>query len=180
MRDSTRPYPVVRLVLLGRAAMQAMLERDLDRASERAGIVLPPAFLDYDWLWRYRVDQIGRDPGSEPWLVRAVIAMPEDVVVGHAGFHGPPDERGMVEIGYTILPDFRRRGYARAAVGELFRYAEADPNVRVVRASISPDNAASLAVIRPFGFEQVGEQWDEEDGLELVFERPLRREATPG
>lgn len=180
MRDSTRPYPVVRLVLLGRAAMQAMLERDLDRASERAGIVLPPAFLDYDWLWRYRVDQIGRDPGSEPWLVRAVIAMPEDVVVGHAGFHGPPDERGMVEIGYTILPSYRRRGYARAAVGELFRYAEADPNVRVVRASISPDNAASLAVIRPFGFEQVGEQWDEEDGLELVFERPLRREAAPG
>lgn len=47
----------------------------------------------------------------------------------------------------------------------------------MIRASISPDNAASLAVIRPFGFERVGEQWDDEDGLELVFERPLHSEG---
>jgi L-amino acid N-acyltransferase YncA len=43
----------------------------------------------------------------------------------------------------------------------------------VVRASIRPDNQASLATIRPFGFVQVGEQWDDEDGLELVYERPV-------
>jgi RimJ/RimL family protein N-acetyltransferase len=42
----------------------------------------------------------------------------------------------------------------------------------VVRASISPDNVASLALIRSLGFEQRGEQWDEIDGLELIFERP--------
>ena len=46
----------------------------------------------------------------------------------------------------------------------------------VVRASISPTNEASLATLRPFGFEAVGEQWDDEDGLELLFERP----AGPG
>jgi RimJ/RimL family protein N-acetyltransferase len=40
-----------------------------------------------------------------------------------------------------------------------------------VIASVSPENAPSLAVIRKLGFEQTGEQWDEEDGLELVFER---------
>ena len=48
--------------------------------------------------------------------------------------------------------------------------ARAEPGVRVVRASISPDNAGSLATIAGFGFVEVGEQWDEQDGLELVFE----------
>jgi len=78
----------------------------------------------------------------------------------------------MVEIGYTTLPDYRRRGYARAAVAALLVEAAASPDVRTVRASISPDNIASLALARSFGFVQVGDQWDEENGLELVFERP--------
>ena len=40
-----------------------------------------------------------------------------------------------------------------------------------MRASVSPGNAASLSLIAGYGFTQVGEQWDEEDGLELVYER---------
>jgi RimJ/RimL family protein N-acetyltransferase len=39
--------------------------------------------------------------------------------------------------------------------------------------SISPRNEPSLALARKLGFEQVGEQFDEEDGLELVFELTL-------
>jgi hypothetical protein len=44
-----------------------------------------------------------------------------------------------------------------------------------VRATISPGNAASLATISGFGFAEVGEQWDDEDGLELIFEIPANR-----
>jgi ribosomal-protein-alanine N-acetyltransferase len=91
-------------------------------------------------------------------------------VVGKAGFHGPPDEHGMVEVGYAIVPELRRRGYARAALEALLQRAGREPAVRVVRASVSPDNAASLGLIRQYGFVRVGEQWDDEDGLELVYE----------
>jgi hypothetical protein len=31
-----------------------------------------------------------------------------------------------------------------------------------------------LHIVRAAGFQQVGQQWDDEDGLELVFERPVR------
>jgi hypothetical protein len=31
-------------------------------------------------------------------------------------------------------------------------------------------NAPSLAIVRRLGFVQTGEYWDDEDGLELVFE----------
>jgi len=37
-------------------------------------------------------------------------------------------------------------------------------------ASVAPDNLASLAIVRKLGFVQTGEQWDDEDGLELVWE----------
>jgi RimJ/RimL family protein N-acetyltransferase len=40
-------------------------------------------------------------------------------------------------------------------------------------ASIAPDNSRSLAVARRLGFIQTGERWDDEDGLELVFEREI-------
>ena len=43
---------------------------------------------------------------------------------------------------------------------------------RVLRASISPDNEPSLALIRKAGFVEVGSQIDEIDGLELIFEKP--------
>lgn len=175
MPDSPdQPRPLVGLIVLDVEAMLALLDGDIQRASERIGVVLPDAFFDYNWLWRIRVRQVRGNPQGAPWAVRAVVAMPERVVVGHAGFHGPPDARGMVEIGYTILPEYRRRGYARSAVARLLAEAAASPGVEIVRASISPDNAGSLAVIRPFGFAQVGEQWDEEDGLELVFEHSVR------
>ena len=52
------------------------------------------------------------------------------------------------------------------------RRAATEPDVVTVRASISPENAASLAT----GFTHVGEQWDEDDGTEFLFERAARDE----
>jgi len=164
--------PTVRLVPLPPAAMQALIDADPGAAGVVAGVTLPPAFVDVSWLWRIRVEQIANDPASAEWVARAVVDVATDVVVGHAGFHGPPDDAGLVEVAYTVLPEFRGRRYAVAALAELLRWAAAATEVRTVRASISPENAASLAVVRRFGFQPVGEQWDEEDGLELLFERP--------
>jgi hypothetical protein len=46
-----------------------------------------------------------------------------------------------------------------------------------VRATISPGNVASLATTAGFGFAEVGEQWDEQDGRELIFEVAARTSA---
>lgn len=40
------------------------------------------------------------------------------------------------------------------------------------RASVAPDNARSQNLLHKLGFVKIGEQWDEEDGLEWVFETP--------
>ena len=80
----------------------------------------------------------------------------------------------MVEVGYATVPEHRRRGYARAALAALLDRARAEPDVRVVRLSIAPDNVASQRVALPFGFREVGEQVDPEDGLEVVLELDVR------
>jgi RimJ/RimL family protein N-acetyltransferase len=154
--------------------MTALLDGDLPQASAVAGVELAAYFVAdrARRLWRRRLDQVATDPGSARWIARAAVAEPEGVVVGYAGFHGPPDEAGMVEVGYSVVPEFRRQGYARAMLAELLRRAVAEPAVRTVRATISPGNAASLATIAGFGFVEAGEQWDDEDGLELIFEIP--------
>ncbi|MET7350262.1 GNAT family N-acetyltransferase [Streptomyces mirabilis] len=164
----------VRFVEVTSAAMTALLDSDLDRAGGEVGAELTEYFLSDSarWLWRYRLNQLTAHPESAGWLSKVVIAEPEGTVVGFAGFHGPPDETGMVEIGYSVDPAHRRQGYARAILAALMRRAAADARVRTLRVTISPDNAASLATIAGFGFTEVGEQWDEEDGLETIFEIP--------
>jgi RimJ/RimL family protein N-acetyltransferase len=156
-------------VRLPPSALTALVEGDLATASALTGVALPPFFLEEGWLWRLRLDQVGADPAAQAWVVRAVVV--EDAgVVGHAGFHGPPDADGVVEVGYTVLPHLRGRGYAKAALAALIAEAAAVPEVRVVRACVQPGNAASLAVVRGAGFVEVGEVVDDEDGVEVVHE----------
>jgi RimJ/RimL family protein N-acetyltransferase len=156
--------------------MQALLENDLARASAIARMQLTDFFTspEISWLWSMRTAQIEKDPESERWAASVIVDAETGDAIGHAGFHAPPDERGMVEVGYVIDPRLRRQGYGRAAVAALLARCAAEPLVTTVRASISPLNAASLATIEGYGFEQVGEQIDEEDGLEFIFERPAK------
>jgi [ribosomal protein S5]-alanine N-acetyltransferase len=122
---------------------------------------------------KLRLKQLAADASEQPWLVRAIVASTPRQVVGCVGFHAPPDDDGRVEIGYDIVASERRKGYAREGIQALLDWAWATGRARTCVASVSPHNEPSLALIRSFGFRHVGEQIDEIDGLELVFERRL-------
>ncbi|WP_445151740.1 GNAT family N-acetyltransferase [Baekduia sp. Peel2402] len=166
------PAPSVRLPLLDATALEALVRGDLAAASEAAGVALPAWFPENEFLWTLRLGQVVGEPEHGPWLTRVVVDEATRAAVGLAGFHGPPDERGMVEVGYETSPEHRRQGYARAAVLGLIELAGAG-GATVVRASVAPGNDPSLALIDGLGFVHIGEQIDEIDGLELVFEREV-------
>ncbi|MGI5166191.1 GNAT family N-acetyltransferase [Spirillospora sp. CA-253888] len=165
----------LRLVELSPAALTALLADDLAEASRIAGVRLTGFFATADakGVWKRRLDQIAADPEDARWIARAGVTA-DGTVVGHAGFHTRPDGEGRVEVAYAVDPAHRRQGHARAMLRALLARAEDEPEVRVVRAAISPDNAGSLATIAGHGFEEIGEQWDEEDGRELLFELRVR------
>jgi ribosomal-protein-alanine N-acetyltransferase len=154
------------------AILEAIARGDASVAARRLDAKVPEGWTD-TIPSRERLAQLTADPSEQPWLVRAVVLRAPRRVVGNVGFHAPPDHGGRVEIGYGIVPSERRNGYAREAIAGLTDWAFATGQSRVCVASVSPRNAASLALVRSLGFHQVGEQIDEIDGLELIFERTL-------
>ena len=134
---------------------------------------MTPYFAGPDWrgTWERRRRQTEADPASAAWVTGVIWDEDRRLAVGRAGFHGPPDESGMVEIGYAVDPAHRRRGYARAALEALLHRAAHEPTVRTVRVTISPANVASYQLVAQYGFTEVGVQWDDEDGEEIIYER---------
>ena len=122
----------------------------------------------------WRVPQVKVDPSVNRWFVRYIVLKQSQEVIGSTGFHGVPDADGMMEIGLGIEEAFRNKGYAREALAGMWKWVCAYPEVKTLRYTVSPDNLASIAVINYFGFEYKGQQIDEEDGPENIYELSTR------
>src|SRR5215469_16834656 len=170
--DGRRSPRHVRIVHLPAPAFRPLAEGELAAANAVSPVPLSEYFVSPECTgtWRMRSEQVEQDPASAAWVTGVIWDEQGQVAVGRAGYHGPPDQSGMVEIGYAVDPPYRRRGYARAALEALLQRAADEPRVKTVRVTISPDNAASYALASQYGFVEVGEQWDEEDGLEIIYE----------
>ena len=136
-------------------------ERDFDLPKEF------PSQDDIDGFLSIQLHRMEASPDRRDWMARLMVTHTRHVI-GHCGFHGPPEVIGRAEIGYTVFAPFRGRGFAKEAARALVGWAF-DQGETEVYASVSPDNAPSLAVVKSLGFKQVGTQDDEVDGLELVF-----------
>ena len=119
---------------------------------------------------RWRVPQVKSDPSVNKWFVRWMVEKETREIVGSTSFHGPPDEQGMMEIGLGVHTDFQRRGYATEALIGMWSWVVDQPGVELLRYTVDPNNEASVAVIKKFGFERVGQQIDPEDGPEDIYE----------
>ena len=99
------------------------------------------------------------------------------VLIGGGGFKGAPGDDGVVEIGYSVRPGYRRRGFVSEAVAALVGWALRRQGVKRVVAETRPDNVPSVRVLEKAGFRRRG------NGIEpgtVRFERsggPSGREA---
>ena len=126
--------------------------------------------MDESGPLRWRVPQVKSDPSVNKWFVRWMVEKETREIVGSTSFHGPPDEKGMMEIGLGVHADFQRRGYATEALTGMWSWVVDQPDVELLRYTVDPNNEASVAVIKKFGFERVGQQIDPEDGPEDIYE----------
>jgi ribosomal-protein-alanine N-acetyltransferase len=121
----------------------------------------PPDLYDRgatEWALRY----VEEHPVQVLWGMYYVIdpaAPGGPAVAGIVGFKGQPQD-GTVELGYSILPQFRRRGYASEAVGALVELAFAHEEVDRIAAQTLPELSASIAVLERSGFVFVGSGTD--------------------
>jgi RimJ/RimL family protein N-acetyltransferase len=161
------------LVSVGLDFVRAVLAGHIQQAERSSGVKLPPRWEESARsTLNYRLTQMEADPTAQPWLIHLIVIRETGEMAGYVTFHGPPEAERWVEIGYEIEPEYRRRGYASEAAMAMFSWA-AEQGVERFRASVSPDNGPSLAMVRKMGFHRTGEQWDDIDGLEYVFEAGL-------
>ncbi|MFM6974311.1 MAG: GNAT family N-acetyltransferase [Agromyces sp.] len=117
-----------------------------------------------------RVADVHAHPEHLRWYYRIMVDRERNIAVGSISFHAAPDERGMIEVGLGVAAEERGNGFASEALDAMWTWAIREPSVRFLRYTVAPTNEPSLAIIRKFGFPLVGEQIDDEDGLELIFE----------
>lgn len=125
----------------------------------------PPPFNE-DAVRNWFRDQLRADPSLAPWLGHYVVATIDgyETLVGTAGYKGPPDASGMVEIGYSVVPAYHRMGIGTAMVSALIRQAFADARVKRVMAESPVTFTASCGLLQKCGFAFAGTRVDPEDG----------------
>lgn len=137
------------------------------RAAEGLSAFLVSDDVSPAWLAALR-DSRGPDPWRHGFFV---VQREQAVVIGMAGFKGPPDATGTVEISYGIVPGFEGRGYATEAAAALVAFAKGDARVRLVRAHTSPAANASTRVLEKCGFHRTTAIVDPDDGPVWRWER---------
>jgi len=139
------------------AATPALVDLELaDRArlAEALEADLPP-----DWPPRYHdAERLGltrealEAPDAAGWWLHYVVLTDaaRHVLAGVVGYKGPPAE-GVVEIGYSIVGSWQRRGIATEASRALVEAAW-QRGAAVVVAETLPGLEASIGVLRKLGF----------------------------
>jgi ribosomal-protein-alanine N-acetyltransferase len=113
-----------------------------------------------EWLARLRTSD-----GADPWRHGFfVVDREQRAIIGTAGFKGPPDASGMVEIAYGVVPSFEGRGYATEAAMALVHFAMETADVTLVRAHTLPEANASTRVLTKCGFRHADDVVDPDDG----------------
>jgi ribosomal-protein-alanine N-acetyltransferase len=131
------------------------LPGDRVSAAARIGATLAPGWPMADLLDVLPI-QATATPDTEPFGIWVLIEAGTRVVVGDIGFMGPPDVAGVVEVGFSVVPDRRRRGYASEALAALVTWVIERPSVASVIARCDVDNEASVRTLRQAGFIETG------------------------
>ncbi len=119
----------------------------------------PPELLDPPAL-RFTIARLAEDPDQAGWWLYFVLLLSGETgrtLLGSVGYKGPPSADGTVEVGYGIVREHQRRGYASEAVRGLLAHAFALPAVRRVIAETLPELLPSIGVLRKCGFRLIGQ-----------------------
>ena len=118
----------------------------------------PPPLNDASSLqWTY--DHLRANPELAGFFVWYVVLVEGSrrILVGLLGVKGPPDERGFIEIGYSVLETYQRRGIGTEATCALMQWAFENSAVQQIHAETFPNLTASIGVMQRCGMKFRGE-----------------------
>jgi len=173
-RPALRELETPRLRLVAQTTELGRAESDGAMLARRLGAEVPPTWppLEMRSALGSWCEELATSPDLVGWVNWYWLARrpARDVLVGYGGFKGLPSPEGVVEIGYAVLSGQRRRGYAFEALGELLRWAWADPRVRRIDAETRWELTASVRLLAKLGFRLLPET--DPEVLRYALQRP--------
>jgi [ribosomal protein S5]-alanine N-acetyltransferase len=158
--------PLLTLICCDLALAEVIVQNDDDLLADYLQLKVPKPWTEFgDPAFRWTIEHLKKHPHDTQWLTYLPVLKAENTLVGSCGYMGPPDENGMVEIGYEVAQDYRKRGIATQMAMALIDNALQHPNILVVQAHTLAEDNASVKILKKCGMVFVEELESPEDGL---------------
>ena len=116
----------------------------------------PPALLPPETLKEF-IELLTAERGSRLYAyywVRVGIIPDDRVLIGSGGFVLGPNS--IPELGYSVLEEYQRQGYATEAVHVMINQARKNPDITGIKACTFPSLIGSIRVLEKSGFVLTG------------------------
>lgn len=98
------------------------------------------------------LSQVESPTGFESWMI---IKKETLEIIGDLGFKGYNHEEENIDIGYGIIEEERRNGYAEEATKELIKWAFSTGLIKEITAKCLIENTGSINLIKKLNFIEV-------------------------
>lgn len=95
------------------------------------------------------LESVEKPTGFESWMI---VKKETLEVIGDLGFKGFNFEENNADIGYGIIKEERRKGYAEEAVKELINWAFSNEFLKEITAKCLKENVSSINLLTKFNF----------------------------
>lgn len=90
--------------------------------------------------------------GFEFWMI---VRKENMEIIGDIGFHGKPDEKGEVEIGFGFVELERGKGFGYEALSAIMAWLKTQESVKAIKADCLITNKASIRILEKSGMHEV-------------------------
>ena len=91
------------------------------------------------------------------WIV---IEKTQKAMIGCICFHGEPDKKGEVEIGYGTDKEYRNKGYMTETIAGMVKWLAVNKTILAVNAETGRENRSSIKVLEKNNFRIYHENGD--------------------
>lgn len=143
--------------------------KDQKQLEQTLGVTVLDNWFDFPGVagieaMRFLYEELKANPNGFGWWTYLFIHVEDNVLIGTGGYKGRADESGTVEIGYAIVPAYRRRGLATEAARGFIDHAFSHVHIKRVDAHTLAERNASTRVLEKVGMKHVGTVTDQDHG----------------
>lgn len=114
------------------------------------------------------LELVNEPTGFESWMIVVKQGMK---IIGSTGFKGVPNDEGSIDIGYGIISEAQKKGFAIEAVTALAKWAFSKPEVKMITARCVLNNVNSARLLGKMKFIEISRD-DEMIYWKLVNQNP--------